>query len=152
MSSATDSHSRLAQLVEYQKSELMRQQVMYMQTQQPQIKPGIPAGLVGAPMPFCGSDGHSDSVATAAAAVAAAIANANMSILGSGLSGLGMLGGIDQMALLSMHRQSAAAAAAAAAVGGLPLGTGLPTAPLSIHPPGSAPSQVSCTPVQFAAM
>jgi hypothetical protein len=77
------------------------------------------------------------------------MANANAAMLGSGLSGLGILGGIDQMALLSMQQQSAAAAAA---VGGMPLGTSLPTAPLSLRPPASGPSQVSCVPVRFAAL
>ena len=97
-------------------------------------------------MPFGAPDGFSDSAATAATV---AMANANAAMLGSGLSGLGILGGIDQMALLSMQQQSAAAAAA---VGGMPLGTSLPTAPLSLRPPASGPSQVSCVPVRFAAL
>ena len=144
MSSATDSQSRLAQLVEYQKSELMRQQVLYMQAQQQQLKAGIPGGLVGTPMPFA-SEGFPN------AATAAAMAMTNASMLGSGLSDPGILGDIDQMALLSMQQQSAAAAAAAAAVGAMQLPAGLATAPLSLRPPGSGPSQVSRIPGRFAA-
>lgn len=115
--SSADSQSRLAQLVEYQKTEMMRQQMMYMQ----QIKMGVPGGLLGASMPFGESDGqsYSASLAAAAAAVASATGGYNAAF-GAGLSGLGIQNEI-------------------------PVGTASPAVPLTLHPPGSGQSQVCCT-------
>ena len=130
--SSADSQSRLAQLVEYQKTEMMRQQIMYMQ----QIKMGVPGGLLGASMPFGESDGqsYSASLAAAAAAVASATGGYNAAF-GAGLSGLGIQNEIGQ----------AAAGGAAAAAVGMPVGTASPAVPLTLHPPGSGQSQVCCT-------
>ena len=144
MSGPSSPQLRLAQLVEYQKSELMRQQVMYMQAQQQQIKAAGEGGMPGPSLPFGASDGISQAATAAAAAIASGSAAGGVPLLGTGWSSLGALGGIDHMALLSMQQQSAAAAAAAA-VGGMPVMTGLSNDPLSLHPPGTGPSQVSRT-------
>ena len=159
MSSANSPQAQLAQLVEYQKAEMMRQQMIFMQ----QINMGVAGGLLGAPAMQLGeSDGRSYTAALAAAAAAMSATGGGYAKFGAGPSGLGILGGIEQTApsalalassslassslasLASASLASASASASASAVG-MPVGMPLRAEPQSLHPPGSELSQVRCT-------